>query len=265
MFHCCSIAKNTIRFSFSHSLTSLFCFALFFPATYMLLILPHSLAFARLALLILFASSSLSSHHSFHSYSYYLPPLYYSFFSSINLPLSEHPFCLCGLHSLFTLVVSTFDFSSISILRPPIFNLSYSLLHFSRSSLWFSNSLWSSLPHPLSLFSPRGCWESQYGFCSMRLSGCFSTRRTRTVSNSREPSGDSALLPEKCKPPCTQCQQALCEWLVETLIIQVKHFCTIEAEPNDEEVIFTTGRFFLMRALVLMRADETKNQLCGVW
>lgn len=29
MFYCCSIAKNTIRFSFSHSLTSLFCFTRF--------------------------------------------------------------------------------------------------------------------------------------------------------------------------------------------------------------------------------------------
>lgn len=57
MFRCCFTAKNTIRFSVSHSLTSLFCFVLFSPATYEVLTSPHSLAFACLALVIFLAFS----------------------------------------------------------------------------------------------------------------------------------------------------------------------------------------------------------------
>lgn len=171
MFQRCSIAKNAIRFSFSHSLTSLFCCTFFF-------FVPRNLRgshFATLACLHSPCTYNLCLLHlysyilSFHPFPSALPPPCFS--SSIKLPFSLHPSHLC-LSSFPSSASSPFLLSS-----PRLASLS------------------------LSLVSHRGCSVCRHGFCSTRVSGCFSTRRTRTASTNPEPSGASAHLPAKCKPP----------------------------------------------------------------
>lgn len=201
MFQCCSIAKNTIRFSFSHSLTSLFCFTLFFfPATYVVLTLPHSLAFARLALVIFLASSPLFSSTPsdspttllllllFHQTPTLLTPPFVSYdrepwFPSSPIFPSSFPSSTSNTASFLTSFFTPF-FHYFPVFHP-----------------------FSIIILPLS-FPPRNCWVCQHGCCSTRLSGCFSTRRIRTANTNHEPSGVSAHLLAKCKPPCTPCYQA---------------------------------------------------------
>lgn len=95
MFQRCSIAKNAIRFSFSHSLTSLFCCTFFF-------FVPRNLRgshFATLACLHSPCTYNLCLLHlysyilSFHPFPSALPPPCFS--SSIKLPFSLHPSHLC--------------------------------------------------------------------------------------------------------------------------------------------------------------------------
>lgn len=128
MFQCCTIAKNTIRFSFSHSLTSLFCSTLFFPATYVAPSLPHSLAFTRLTLL---ASSPLFLIHSFSP-------------TTLHLLLLFHQ-----TPTLFTPLLSLLTFQFIHPDFPLFTSLLISILLACpyRSSIFFT----SLFPHSISL------------------------------------------------------------------------------------------------------------------
>lgn len=176
----------------------------------MVLTLPHSLAFARLALVIFLASSPL-----FHPL---LPPFSLESPTTLLLLLIFHqtptlhtplvsPQTYLTIHPDFPLFPSPLVFPIFHLKHCLIILLSILLCSVPFVSFLLSNPFPSLLPHSPSLSSPRGCWVC-LACCSMRLSGCFSTRRTRTASTNREPSGVSVHLPAKCKPPCTQCHQA---------------------------------------------------------
>lgn len=108
MFRCCFTAKNTIRFSVSHSLTSLFCFVLFSPATYEVLTSPHSLAFVCLALVIFlpfsfpfFLSSFTILADIYHNIAFPPSPLPNYHSPCIPRLLPIHPFSLSPFFLLF--------------------------------------------------------------------------------------------------------------------------------------------------------------------
>ena len=192
-----SIAKNTIRFSFSHSLTSLFfCFFPSSQPTWFSLChtgSPSLLIFSSLLFFFLIQSDSATTFHQSPTTPF--PPASICLFYSLVCCLTES-----GIRwkprvvpTLTVTIVGTW--ARLPLLRKHMGEMQSNNL----SSPLMNLSLSLSPPPPPPLL-PRGCSVCQYGFCSMTLSECFSTRRTRTASSNREPSDVSAHRPVKCKP-----------------------------------------------------------------
>lgn len=187
-----SLKTRSGSLSPTHSL--LFSAAFFsLPTTYMVLTLPHSLAFT--------SNLSLASSLLFDPV-HYLP-------SNSHCPLWVSTSLFCCLVLRVTLLWKrhkNFCYSGMSP-KPP---LVHNLIITRHLNPWLPTEIVlyvcidvcmhdiASFNEPLSL--SRDCLGCRPGFCSTMLSECFSTRQTRTASSNREPSGVSAHRPVKCKP-----------------------------------------------------------------
>lgn len=197
-----STAKNTIRFSFSHSLTSLFC--CFFPS-------PQptwfSLCHTRSPSLLISLASSLLFDPVHHLPSISHCPLWVSTSLSYCLVFRLTLLLKKTTQKLFILR----DESEASArsqpyhhqaLKPTVPTKHMDNVQRNSSIQYIYVDVCmhdiTSFNEPLSL--SRDCSGFQPGFCSTTLSECFSTRQTRTASSNREPSDVSAHRPVKCKP-----------------------------------------------------------------